>query len=252
MVSNSDRSYYVFPKCTFTHRYISAIFPRIAQHWAHGDYMTVIAITARKGGVGKSTVTANLAAELYELGYSILVLDADPQQSLCKWARLGESFLSVVTEPADTTHPARFKDLVAASQKKAQVVLIDTPPAYADSALLAALVADLVLLPCGPSPLDIMEAQDTLALIKEARAKRGGKLPQIRFVPSKMISRAGLSNDLPQTLADLGEKVLPGIYQRTVVAESVIEGKTIPEYARTSPAQVEFLALAKAVKELIK
>lgn len=214
--------------------------------------MTVIAVTARKGGVGKSTITGNLAAELYELGYSILVLDADPQQSLTKWASLGESFLSVVSEVADTTHPQRFKELVTASRKKAQVVLIDTPPAYADAALLAALVADIVLLPCGPSPLDIMEAKDTLELIREARTNRGGKLPLIRFVPSKMINRAGLSNDLPQTLANLGEKVLPGIYQRTVIAEATIEGKTIPEYARSSPAQAEFLALAKAVKELMK
>lgn len=214
--------------------------------------MAVIAVTARKGGVGKSTITGNLAAELYELGYSILVLDADPQQSLTKWARLGESFLSVVSEVADTTHPQRFKDLVTASQKRAQVILIDTPPAYADAALLSALVADIVLLPCGPSPLDIMEAQDTLELIREARTSRGGKKPLIRFVPSKMINRAGLSNDLPKTLADLGEKVLPGIYQRTVIAEATIEGKTVPEYARASPAQTEFLALAKAVKELIK
>jgi len=214
--------------------------------------MAVIAVTARKGGVGKSTITGNLAAELYELGYSILVLDADPQHSLTKWAKLGESFLSVVSEVADTTHPQKFRDLVAASQKKVDHVLIDTPPAYADAALLSALVADLVLLPCGPSPLDIMEAQDTLALLREARTSRGGKLPLIRFIPSKMISRAGLSNDLPQTLADLGEKVLPGIYQRTSIAEATIEGKTIPEYARNSPAQAEFLALAKAVKELIK
>jgi chromosome partitioning protein len=214
--------------------------------------MTVIAVTARKGGVGKSTITGNLAAELYELGYSIHVLDADPQQSLCKWARLGESFLSVVSEPADTTHPQRFRDLVAASQSKAQVVLIDCPPAYADAALLAALVADIVLIPCGPSPLDIMEAKDTLELMNEARKTRGGKKPLIRFVPSKMISRAGLSNDLPKALADLGEKVLPGLTQRTVIAEATIEGKTIPEYAPRSPAQVELLALANAVKELIK
>ena len=214
--------------------------------------MTVIAVTARKGGVGKSTLTGNLAVELYELGYTVKVLDTDPQQSLTKWAGLGECLLSTMVEPVDTTHPDRFQDVVEAAEKAAKVVLIDTPPAYADPALLASLLADIVLIPCGPSPLDIMEAQDTLELAREARKKRGGKKPLIRFVPCKVISRATLSNDLPQTLADLGEKVLPSIGLRTVVAEATIEGKSVAEYSKGCPARGEFQALAKALQELIK
>ena len=44
--------------------------------------MAIIAITGRKGGIGKSTITANLAAELVALGRSVAVLDTDPQKSL--------------------------------------------------------------------------------------------------------------------------------------------------------------------------
>lgn len=216
--------------------------------------MTVIAVTARKGGVGKSTLTGNLAVELYELGYTVKVLDTDPQQSLTKWAGLGECLLSFMTEAVavDPKYPDRFQDVVEAAQKAAKIVLIDTPPAYADPALLSALLADIVLIPCGPSPLDIMEAQDTLELAREARKKRGGKKPLIRFIPSKVISRATLSSDLPQTLADLGEKVLPSIGLRTVVAEATIEGKSVAEYSKGCPARGEFQALAKALQELIK
>lgn len=214
--------------------------------------MAIIAVTARKGGVGKSTLTGNLAVELYELGYKVKVLDTDPQQSLTKWAGLGDCLLAFMTEAVDTSHPERFKAAVEAAKKAAQIVLIDTPPAYADPALLASLLADIVLIPCGPSPLDIMEAKDTLELAREARKKRGGKKPLIRFIPSKTISRASLSHDLPSTLEELGEKVLPGIGNRTVVAEATIEGKTVAEYAAASPARAEFQTLAKAIKELIK
>ena len=214
--------------------------------------MAVIAITGRKGGIGKSTITGNLAAELQALGYTVQVLDTDPQQSLTKWASLGEGLLSRIALAVDTANPDKFRAAVEKAKKEARIVLIDTPPAFADPALLAALLADVVLLPAGPSPLDIMEARDTLELVREAKQKRGGRKPLIRFIPSKTISRASLSVDLPTSLEGLGEKVLPGIGQRTVVAEAALEGKTVFEYAKASPARAEFQQLAKAIQELIK
>jgi chromosome partitioning protein len=211
----------------------------------------VVAVTGRKGGIGKSTITGNLAGELTALGYSVRVLDTDPQQSLLGWANLGDGLLKRITTAVETDHPEKFKQAVEAAKKVADIVLIDTPPAFADPALLAALLSDVVLLPAGPSPLDIMAARDALELVREAQAQRGGAKPVIRFVPSKTIPRAGLSNDLPQTLAGLGEPVLPGLAQRTVVAEAALSGLTVLEYAKNSPARAEFETLTKALRELL-
>jgi chromosome partitioning protein len=44
--------------------------------------MHVVSVINYKGGVGKTTVTANLAAELAHRGRNILLLDMDPQCSL--------------------------------------------------------------------------------------------------------------------------------------------------------------------------
>jgi chromosome partitioning protein len=52
--------------------------------------MAIIAITSRKGSIGKSTITANLAAEFGALGRSVAVLDTDPKRRLMAWAELGE------------------------------------------------------------------------------------------------------------------------------------------------------------------
>lgn len=214
--------------------------------------MAVIAITGRKGGIGKSTITANLAVELLSLRQTVAILDADPQRSLVAWAALGDGILADVVRPVDATHPRQFRAEVEAAAGRASRVLIDTPPGFADPALLAALCADLVLLPAGPSPLDIMAARDALTLAREAQAQRGGGKPLIRFVPSKVTARTTLGRDLAASLGDFGEPVLPGIGQRTIAAEAALSGLTVREAAMGSACQVEFAALAAAVEKVLK
>jgi chromosome partitioning protein len=157
-----------------------------------------------------------------------------------------------MVQPVDAMHPRQFRAAVDAAAGRASRVLIDTPPGFADPALLAALCADLVLLPTGPSPLDIMAARDALALAREARTQRGGDKPLIRFVPSKVVARTTLGRDRPESLSDLGEPALPGIGQRTIAAEAALSGLTVREAAMGSACQVEFAALAAAVEKVLK
>jgi len=44
--------------------------------------MQVVSVINFKGGVGKTTLTANLGAELARRGKRVLLLDLDPQSSL--------------------------------------------------------------------------------------------------------------------------------------------------------------------------
>ena len=44
--------------------------------------MKIISVINYKGGVGKTTLTANLAAELAYRDYKVLMIDLDPQASL--------------------------------------------------------------------------------------------------------------------------------------------------------------------------
>ena len=44
--------------------------------------MKVVSIINYKGGVGKTTITSNLAAGLATKGYKVLAIDLDPQSNL--------------------------------------------------------------------------------------------------------------------------------------------------------------------------
>jgi chromosome partitioning protein len=212
--------------------------------------MAIIAVAGRKGGVGKSTIVGNLAGEFARMGLSVAMLDADPQHSLATWAEQGDGMLSrCVEKVADGAATLRAR--ARAAEKNADIVLIDTPPGMPETAYQAALAADLMLLPCGPSPLDLFALKQALSLSLKARAERRSKKPRIRFVPSKVLMSTNLGRGLASSLKDMGKKVLPAIGQRVAVAEAVARGLTVSEYAPQSPAHEEFRALAKAVEKIL-
>ena len=213
--------------------------------------MAIIAVAGRKGGVGKSTIVGNLAAEFAAMGRSVIVLDADPQHSLAAWAAQGEGMLSRCVEIVKAANPDALRTKARSAEKAADLVLIDTPPGMPETTYQAALVADLFLLPCGPSPLDLFSLKEALSLALKARAERRSKRPRIRFVPSKVLMNTNLGRALSASLEDLGRKVLPPIGQRIVVAEAVMTGLTVCEYAPNSVSRMEFKNLAKAVHKIV-
>ena len=217
--------------------------------------MQIISVINLKGGVGKTTIALNLAATFADQGHQVVLIDADPQQSATQWAQQGQPAggpgpapLPMAVHPlqADAGAPqfqAALAQLAQAAQ--ATLVVIDCPPELSDPALVAALLADVVLVPVTPSPLDLWAAKQAVATAQEARALRDGVKPLISLVPSKLLPQTVLARDLPAALAALGEPVAPAITQRVALVEAIVLGQTIGTYATTSPAAAEFAALAR-------
>ena len=123
--------------------------------------MKKIAIVSRKGGVGKSTLTINLAVE----AQNATIIDTDPQASCADWGdRRDGNPPEVITVPASR---------VNVSLKKCQTdwIFIDTQPSAEASLIEIAQAADLCIVILRPGQLELDALGATLAAIRAVQAK---------------------------------------------------------------------------------
>ena len=131
--------------------------------------MRTVALVSMKGGSGKTTAAVHIAVAAAQQGLNVAVLDTDPQQSAAKWGDRRAAALPVVL----TVPPSRLAaELQRCADAGTDLAIIDTPPrAGSDNAAqVAARVADLVLLPCRPSVLDVEAVADTAARVRAVTA----------------------------------------------------------------------------------
>jgi len=121
-----------------------------------------IALIAQKGGVGKTTIAANLAVAA---GVPTALFDLDPQESAVIWSDRRQSEAPHVEFLTERRLPEALK---AAERGGFELVILDTPPAAGTHAFTAAQAADFILIPCRPSILDLDAIRRTAQLVKSA------------------------------------------------------------------------------------
>ena len=125
--------------------------------------MKTVALIAQKGGVGKTTLAIHLATAFAATGKNTLLLDLDPQASAAEWKdhRDDETPAVLSIQPSRLT-----KVLEDAKSMGADVVILDTAPHSESTALEAAKAADLILVPCQPTIMDLRAMAKTVELLK--------------------------------------------------------------------------------------
>jgi chromosome partitioning protein len=157
----------------------------------------VITVAQQKGGAGKTTLAAHLAAAL-AADRRVALLDIDPQRSLSRWhalrgARNNPPAQIQISQVSGWRLAAELEKL----RRNHDVVLIDSPPQIDTDARLAIRSADLVLVPVQPSPPDLWAAEGTLklALSEKRRAalvmNRAPKASKLRSAVEAEIARQG-------------------------------------------------------------
>lgn len=180
--------------------------------------MKILTIAANKGGVGKTTLSSLIACEAIKYGLEVFIIDTDPQQSLKRWweKRVDEKIKYIDAEKK------RLVDLPSNIKKTPGLLIIDTPPSHLKIIEDAIKLADYILIPCRPSPLDIEAIGETITVVEELKKN-------FAFVINSAISGTKVTEQALLLLSRYGPIAPSIIRQRTVYATSMTDGRSALE-----------------------
>ncbi|MGP9555899.1 ParA family partition ATPase [Halomonas sp. AOP43-F2-13] len=205
----------------------------------------IIGVLNQKGGVGKTTLSVNLAASLARSGARVLLIDADQQGSALDWAaaRQSDPLFAVVGLPKPSIH----KELSVIGEGYDHIV-IDGPPRVTDLARSAIMASDVVLIPVQPSPYDIWAAEEVVSLVEDA----GHFKENLKscFVVNRKIANTAIGRDVREALEAYSVPTLEAsVAQRVAFAEAAAVGKAIYEEDRDGIASREIEAVLRELME---
>lgn len=246
----------------------------------------IIAIANRKGGVGKTTTTVNVATAMAAAGKKVLVIDLDPQGNASTSmgidkrgnmnstyeVLLGEVSLSraiVWTEIPNFSLVPSSPDLAGAevelvdmeqreyALKKAirhdalnyDYILIDCPPSLSLVTINALVAADAVIVPLQCEFLALEGITDLIRNINQIKKKFNPKLELQGVVLTMYDKRNNLSQMVEDDVRNFfGKKVYQTVIPRNVrISEAPSHGKPVLLYDFKCPGSQAYISLTGEV-----
>jgi len=189
--------------------------------------MDVIVLAARKGGVGKTLMTASLAVlaertSRAEQTGGVAIIDFDPQGCLTNWQNSRDLQGPYMTETTPTRLGVTLEQLALVGTR---YVFIDTPPGHSDIVTTAMRAASLIVIPVKPSELDLA------ATLRTATAAERLGLPYV-LLPNDATYRSRAMGQSIRLLRDAGMPLLSAVHHR--VDLMLGRGRTASEAAPRS------------------
>jgi chromosome partitioning protein len=200
--------------------------------------MKTIAVMSQKGGAGKTTLAVHLAVAAHKRGLRVAVLDTDPQESACIWAKAREADEPTVAPMS----PIKLKvALEKALAEGFDVVIVDTAPNAGTDAVDVASLATKVVIPVRPSVFDLSAAKRTIEIVRKAGVDSLLVLSACPHrAPEIMMAREALClSGLPVADTAIGD--------RRPYARAVQTGRAVIEFEPEGKAAEEINALLNEV-----
>lgn len=151
----------------------------------------IIAIANSKGGVGKSTIAVHLAAWLHRQGHRVTLADCDTQQSSSEWIR--EAVPEVKTVRLD--NPDIILNELPLLAADTEFVIADGPGSQTETSRALLLRADLAIVPCKASMLEVRALAKATEVLRVSQDIRSG-VPKAIIVLSMVGKNYRLTQDM--------------------------------------------------------
>lgn len=202
------------------------------------DFIMIISSINYKGGVGKSTVTQNLAVALALQGYNVCIVDADNTGATSTWADVRhEREVTPAIACVPLTNPKSFTSQVKTHYANYDVLIIDCPPALSAVAVKAMYVSHYLVIPVnttGGSDVWVTEKLlERFQEIRDAKADEGVSLRAV-LLPNQFRNKVTLHTLSLDILKELATTYEVGIFEtylgnRVAYGEANVSGLGVLE-----------------------
>jgi len=189
-----------------------------------------IVILNAKGGSGKTTIAANLAAYYAHRGYKTALLDYDPQGSATFWlSRRPATLPKIQAIPAYKYSHSVTRSWFLRVEPNTERVVVDSPAGLEMSGFAQLLdKADAILIPVLPSDLDIHASSHCIADLLLV-AKQHKRRDRIAVIANRVRKNLLVYQKLERFLNSLGIPFVTSLRDTTLYVQAADQGLGIHE-----------------------
>ena len=207
-----------------------------------------IGITNLKGGVGKTTLSINLAVCFAHMGYKVCIVDTDTNQNSLQWYGAREESLPQVLV-VGASEPKALNKAVDNLHKQHDIVIMDGTPNLSEMNTRVIMASDILIIPTRPGAHDFRAMNEFFTRFNQIKELRENL--NAYFLINEYDDRVNLHRTVRESLREHFDiPILQTVLKsRTAYGEASMMGTGVFEHS-DNKAKAEMVSLTKEILQI--